>query len=161
MVALFAAVVKNTYFFARASASVYIHIAATSLYHTFSLILYSYKLLTREIKLWEMVVLINAPYRTRCYRRLFCCRLQISTNGHPIGHGHDQPSAALEESMTLDHKSEAEHLASIVRDNAELKTSEEFKGLVVRKWARGIHRNSPPSNQLTICIRSWFELYRL
>lgn len=57
---------------------------------------------------------------------------QITPNGHPIGHGHAEPIAAHEDSMTLDHKSEAEHLASIARESAELKTSEEFKGLLVR-----------------------------
>ena len=56
---------------------------------------------------------------------------QISPNGHPIGHGHPEPIAEKEESDVLDHKSEAEHLASVVRDSAGLKTSEEFKGLLV------------------------------
>lgn len=58
---------------------------------------------------------------------------QVSHNGHPIGHGHADPVAEKEDSNVLDHKSEAEHLASIVRDSAGLKTSEEFKGLVVRQ----------------------------
>lgn len=59
--------------------------------------------------------------------------LQISPNGHPIGHGHTEPIAEKEESKVLDHKSEAEHLASIVQDSTDLKTSEEFKGLLVRQ----------------------------
>ncbi len=69
---------------------------------------------------------------------MFCLRIvlrsclrQISPNGHPIGHGHPEPIAEKEESKVLDHKSEAEHLASVVRDSADLKTSEEFKGLLV------------------------------
>lgn len=58
---------------------------------------------------------------------------QISPNGHPIGHGYPEPIGEREESAVLDHKSEAEHLASVVRDSAALKTSEEFKGLLVRR----------------------------
>lgn len=34
--------------------------------------------------------------------------------------------------MTLNHESEAAHLASISKDDAELRTAEEFKGLLVR-----------------------------
>ncbi|CAB1102997.1 unnamed protein product [Ectocarpus sp. CCAP 1310/34] len=48
-----------------------------------------------------------------------------------FGHGHTEPVAKKEDSAVLDHKSEAEHLASIVRNSADLKTSEEFKGLLV------------------------------
>lgn len=72
-----------------------------------------------------------------CYCCPLCvlrfCYLQISPNGHPIGHGHAGPIAEKEESTVLDHKSEADHLASVVRDSADLKTSEEFKGLLVRQ----------------------------
>lgn len=57
---------------------------------------------------------------------------QDSASGHPIGHGHAEPIAEKQECAVLDHKSEAEHLASIVRGNTELKTSDEFKGLLVR-----------------------------
>lgn len=71
---------------------------------------------------------INRPFRNA---PLWIFFRQISSNGHPIGHGHPEPIAEKEESDVLDHESEAEHLASIVRDSADLKTSEEFKGLLV------------------------------
>ncbi|CAM9103081.1 unnamed protein product, partial [Discosporangium mesarthrocarpum] len=50
---------------------------------------------------------------------------------HPIGHGHPDPVATADDPMTLDHDGEAAHVAAIVKDSAELKTSEEFKGLMV------------------------------
>lgn len=69
-----------------------------------------------------------------CQRAL--ARSQISPNGHPIGHGYPEPIAQRKESTILDHKSEEEHLAAVVRDSAKLKTSEEFKGLLVRGYKR-------------------------
>lgn len=71
---------------------------------------------------------VVGPHFVRC---LLLLLYQISPNGHPIGHGHPDPIAEKEESDVLDHKGEAEHLSSIVRDSADLKTSEEFKGLLV------------------------------
>lgn len=79
-------------------------------------------------------------------------RSQISHNGHPIGHGYADPVEEKEDSNVLDHQSEAEHLASIVRDSAGLKTSEEFKGLVVRKNLRAIW-NSTTINRDTLSVR--------
>lgn len=63
----------------------------------------------------------------------------MSPNDHPIGHGHAAPNAAKEDSCVLDHESAAEHLASIAKDSAELRTSEEFKGLLVRASALDYH----------------------
>lgn len=56
---------------------------------------------------------------------------QDSASGHPIGHGHAEPIAEKQECAVLDHESEAQHLASIVRGSTDLKTSDEFKGLLV------------------------------
>lgn len=61
---------------------------------------------------------------------------QDSASGHPIGHGHAEPVAEKQECAVLDHESEAQHLASIVRGNTDLKTSDEFKGLLVSAVVR-------------------------
>ena len=90
--------------------------------------------LTRQEGIWQNVLWTQIQAHKTKYLKisLRSSLRQISPNGHPIGHGHPEPVAEKEESTVLDHKSEAEHLASIVRDSADLKTSEEFKGLVVR-----------------------------
>ncbi|CAM9141145.1 unnamed protein product, partial [Choristocarpus tenellus] len=56
---------------------------------------------------------------------------KVSSGGHPIGHGHPNPVTAAEDSLKLDHASEVAYMAAIAKENAELKTSEEFKGLVI------------------------------
>lgn len=64
--------------------------------------------------------------------------------------------------MILDHKSEAEHLASIVRDSAGLKTSEEFKGLLVRiepglQQARSCYNGTLIAETKCIRMSCWLQ----